>query len=382
MSAIGQGKTDEHDAPHLITVMFRLMAMLRLIPRDKQGLTAQVIRDRLAAVHEDYQVDLRTVQRNLEWIEKKGHETGEWLLRRDGQRPSLWSWPDDFLFTAPAMTPAVALAFLVIEAHLLQLLPKEFALELKPYIELARKTLHASGKAADRRLASWPNKVAILPRQQLLAPTSLQPSILQAIYDALLRDRQLKACYRPLGQDARDYILNPLGLVFRGNTVYLLANNHGPQGKPYPNALQFTLHRFKSAEVLEDAPVDTPANLSLQAELKKGAFGYLREPSPIHLVALFDKEQAQQFLESRLSEDQELADLPDGRIQLAATVDNTWELYWWLMGFGPHVEVLEPDFLRQEIARAAAGMYAIYHADSTAGTGTNTSPHAGSGKKA
>lgn len=216
-------------------------------------------------------------------------------------------------------------------------------------------------ESGQHELASWIEKVAILPRQQVFVPSSIQPDILQAIYDGLLQDRQLKVHYRPLGQDARNYVLNPLGLVFRGNTIYLLANNHSPQGKPYPNALQFVLHRFEKADILQDRPSDSPAHLSLQAELRKGAFGYFKEPSPIHLVALFDKEQAQQFLESRLSEDQEMVNAPDGRVQLSATVTNTKELSWWLMGFGAHVEILEPPSLRQEMAQAVMDMYERYH---------------------
>jgi predicted DNA-binding transcriptional regulator YafY len=52
--------------------------------------------------------------------------------------------------------------------------------------------------------------------------------------------------------------------------------------------------------------------------------------------------------------------LPDGRIQLTATVQETLQLRWWLQGFGDAVEVLKPLHLRKQIAENVQHLAARY----------------------
>ena len=49
-----------------------------------------------------------------------------------------------------------------------------------------------------------------------------------------------------------------------------------------------------------------------------------------------------------LSEDHRTTEQSDGRILVEATVADTSQLRWWLLGFGSQVEVLEPISLREE----------------------------------
>ena len=46
----------------------------------------------------------------------------------------------------------------------------------------------------------------------------------------------------------------------------------------------------------------------------------------------------------------------------SATVPNTAQLRWWLMGFGEGVEVLEPVSLRQEFIDMAQALNIVYQA--------------------
>jgi len=47
-----------------------------------------------------------------------------------------------------------------------------------------------------------------------------------------------------------------------------------------------------------------------------------------------------------------MTELPDGQIQLTATVQETLQLRWWLQGFGDAVEVVSPIHLRMQIAES------------------------------
>ena len=53
--------------------------------------------------------------------------------------------------------------------------------------------------------------------------------------------------------------------------------------------------------------------------------------------------------ETPLSEDQVIEHMQDVRRQVSATVLETRQLVWWLLGFGDGVEVLAPQELREQI---------------------------------
>jgi predicted DNA-binding transcriptional regulator YafY len=50
-------------------------------------------------------------------------------------------------------------------------------------------------------------------------------------------------------------------------------------------------------------------------------------------------------------ESQELEDGPDGSVTLKMSVAPGWELKAWIKGFLPHVSVVKPASLRDEIVR-------------------------------
>ncbi len=52
--------------------------------------------------------------------------------------------------------------------------------------------------------------------------------------------------------------------------------------------------------------------------------------------------------------------LGDGQLQVEATVKDSAQIRWWLMGFGDGVEVLEPQNLRVEFAEIAENMKNLY----------------------
>jgi len=47
-------------------------------------------------------------------------------------------------------------------------------------------------------------------------------------------------------------------------------------------------------------------------------------------------------------------------VQVSATVTETPQLVWWLLGFGGRVEVLKPAGLRQQMVEIAKAMGARY----------------------
>jgi predicted DNA-binding transcriptional regulator YafY len=108
------------------------------------------------------------------------------------------------------------------------------------------------------------------------------------------------------------------------------------------------LHRIQAAEILSEA-ISKPADFDLDDYIASGALGWFPKEN-IRLNAIFTAEVAAHLYETPLSEDQTITELPDSRIQLTATVQETLQLRWWLQGFGDAVEVVRPVHLRRQIA--------------------------------
>jgi predicted DNA-binding transcriptional regulator YafY len=121
------------------------------------------------------------------------------------------------------------------------------------------------------------------------------------------------------------------------------------------------MHRVKSAEMLED-PANLPNGFDLDDYISSGAFGFGGKET-ISLEAVFTNPSGNHLYETRLSTDQVITPLDHDRLKVTATVVNTEQLRWWLLGFGERVEVLAPLELRESIAQTATALANLYHAD-------------------
>ena len=80
----------------------------------------------------------------------------------------------------------------------------------------------------------------------------------------------------------------------------------------------------------------------------------------ISLKVSFTEEAAAHLVETPLSKDQRMIDQGDGWILIEATVQDTAELRWWLLGFGNQLEVKLPIRLRKEMQEIAHKMFNLY----------------------
>jgi predicted DNA-binding transcriptional regulator YafY len=83
-------------------------------------------------------------------------------------------------------------------------------------------------------------------------------------------------------------------------------------------------------------------------------------PRKVKLAILFDRAAPLYPAERPFSDDQRLTRHDARRDRLEATVPNTRYLVAWLRGYGPRVEVLEPEALRSLFATEAAAAHTMY----------------------
>lgn len=81
-----------------------------------------------------------------------------------------------------------------------------------------------------------------------------------------------------------------------------------------------------------------------------GVLGFTLEVGiTLRLCARFTCSAAAHLWESKLSSDHVISEDREGWVRIEATVADTDQLRWWLLGFGAQVEVLGPEELREEI---------------------------------
>lgn len=326
--------------------LLRQWQMLRMIPRYPQKITAKALHEKLQA--EQFDVTKRTVERDLLSLSEMFP-----LVSDERDKPYGWSWSKDApVFNLPGLSHNEALTLAMVEQHLNSLLPSSTLSQLQPYFKAAKQ--HLSNISQNERTRSWLNKVRTVPPSQPLLPPSIKPAVQSTVYEALLADKQLEIKYLKRGEDkAVEYRIHPLAVVQRGSITYLYCRVFD-----YEDLRTLALHRIQSATKLEE-PAKAPPGFSIDDAINSGKFGF-GEGKQIRLEAIFYHGTGDHLFETPLSSDQVLTEFEDGKIRLIATVADTPQLGWWLLGLGDGVEVVKPAVLRKSIAETIAKMQAIY----------------------
>jgi predicted DNA-binding transcriptional regulator YafY len=261
----------------------------------------------------------------------------------DRSRPYGWSWQRDApSFSLPGMSPLQAVVLMTARAHLGNLLPASHMRELQPLFAQARRTLTAT--PLFEAAGPWPDKVALAPTTQALLPPHMDDDVLVAVHEAVYAGHQLQVDYVRRGETApMHYTIHPLGLIQRGPVGYLAARI----GK-HRDVRLLAVHRIRRATAL-DAPVVVPRGFRIDALLPLVGAGFGRGKL-IHLVVRMADHAALHLAGTPLSSDQTISTADaDGFVTVKATVEDTAQLRWWLLGFGDYVDVLRPVSLRREL---------------------------------
>lgn len=324
----------------------RQITMLSLVPRRPPGITTESLRSALAA--RDFDVNLRTIQRDLVKL------SAPFPLVCDESDSPRWHWASHAeAVTLPGHDPVSALSWQLIEQHLQPLLPRSLTDEIQPHFDAAHEFLKATGAGNFHR---WTQRVRILPRSMQLHAPEIPTDVLDAVYQGLLEKRQVEVDYTNRTSEApRRMTLHPLALVVRDSVHYLLATVWD-----FTDIRQLVLHRMSAAKLLEDA-ANEPEAFDLDNYIREGGFDY-SSGERIKLVARFEAYAGKALLETPLTPGQTHEILDDGRIEIRATVNDSQQLRWWLMGFGSGVEVIAPDHLRYDMRKDAEALLSMYKA--------------------
>jgi predicted DNA-binding transcriptional regulator YafY len=325
-----------------MNTLLRFFEILSLIPKEPDKISTPDLFKKLIAAN--YDISYRTLQRDLEKISSSQIFP---LTSTEGTNPIEWFWPKHLpSIQFPLMSVDEALVFKLVEDYLNPLLPLTMSEQLLHYFALADATLKASP------MAEWANKVRIIPNSLALLPAEIDDDVLQVVYSALLKNQKISICHKNSNEPHNQDLISPLGLVFKGNEIYLVAymddmTSHMP------------LHQIESAELLEDKAINC-SGFDFDDYIREGSFEHQKSnKAKLRLIIRVDDQLNEKLSITPLSFDQSILSSANGFI-VEATVQDNLQIRQWLHSQSDSVEIIAPNTLRDEFKQKAERLHKIY----------------------
>lgn len=183
------------------------------------------------------------------------------------------------------------------------------------------------------------------------------PPTLRALQDAIWQGHRLQLTYGRDDGGTSERVVDPLGLVAKGNVWYLIAAVEG-------ELRTYRVSRVQAARITGE-PCVRPIGFDLAAywEDSKARFvtNLPRYPAVVRVDAAILPRLRYGGWFARIEETGEAG--PDGWIRVAIRFETEEEACSFVLGFGPQIEVLDPAALREKVLRAAERIVAVYRRD-------------------
>ena len=174
------------------------------------------------------------------------------------------------------------------------------------------------------------------------------------IQRAITRREALEAVYISFHDTAQIRTrLEPYWLMFYERAWYVIGRS-----TKHRTIRTFKLGRFKSLTP-SGARFKVPHGLSLEKHLGN-AWRLMRGDRSYDVELKFSPLIGPNVAEVNWHKTQRLQWDEDGAVRFFATVDGLDEIIWWVLGYGPEVEVVQPPELRQRVAAMAQRMLDLY----------------------
>jgi predicted DNA-binding transcriptional regulator YafY len=154
--------------------------------------------------------------------------------------------------------------------------------------------------------------------------------------------------------------VRPYHVLLKEGAWYLVAFCHERE-----EVRTFRIDRIKSLNNTPDTFPDPGFNLE---DYFKNSW-QLGRGSPVQIKIQVYPPMARYVRENDWHPSQVKEVLSDGSIILSVTVEGTWEIKKWILGWGQYALVLEPETLRQEIADELEVLLQAYRSDAMIGHG-------------
>jgi predicted DNA-binding transcriptional regulator YafY len=173
---------------------------------------------------------------------------------------------------------------------------------------------------------------------------------LPVLLDALWRERRVRFVYSRVLGEAGERIADPLGLVAKGSTWYLVARI---EDEPRT----YRVSRMREAEILEQ-PASRMAGFDLTAYWERSAAEF-REKLPRYYATFRASPEVMQWVRYRGWRLEE--EVSEGEsVRLRMRFDTEEEAVQFALSFGGRIEAIEPPELRAKVLAGALAIAAVY----------------------
>jgi predicted DNA-binding transcriptional regulator YafY len=227
----------------------------------------------------------------------------------------------------------------------------------------------AAERALDKLMAALPvslREQAASIRQRLHVDTTgwggvpENLSMLPIVQEAVSRDRKLAIRYWPAGGERVERTVDPLGLVAKGGTWYLVART--PAG-----FRTYRVSRIEDARLL-DKPAERPADFDLAAYWKAST-EELRKKARYEATLYLEPSAAQALRTWRTTSPAAAVESDaEGWVTLRVQFEDEEQARFIVLGLAPRVDVIAPASLRDRVAAdVAAAMERLVRKPSLSG---------------
>jgi predicted DNA-binding transcriptional regulator YafY len=221
--------------------------------------------------------------------------------------------------------------------------------------KLAASAERAMSKLMAAMPASLRDQAATMRQRLYVDPTGWRGTTenlaaLPIVQEAVSRDRVLKMDYRAPGKPVSERTVNPLGLVAKGTTWYLVAAT--------PAGLRtFRVSRIDKPVAL-DRTFERPPRFDLATAWKESTEAYRTVRR--YEASLRADPAAAESLRTWCRVTGETKDA-DGQVTIRVNFNDIDEARFLILGLGAGVEVIEPAELRDRVAATIKAMFARLH---------------------
>ena len=229
-------------------------------------------------------------------------------------------------------------------------------LGLKHEADAAMIKLQASLPAGSRQHADFARQRILVDTRGWRDPAE-SVACLPVLLDALWRERQVRFVYARVLGEPGERTADPLGLVAKGSTWYLVAR---------VDRLQDELRTYRVSRIREAAILDQPASglagFDLAAYWERSAAEF-RDKLPRYYATFLASRAVMQWVRYRgWRLEEEIADAADGQsVRVRLRFDTEEEAIQFALSFGGQIEAIEPPELRAKVLAGAQAIVERYH---------------------
>ncbi len=178
--------------------------------------------------------------------------------------------------------------------------------------------------------------------------------ILADLQKAAIEGRRISVAYDLYSEGGvKQYTLDPYQIYFKRRALYLDAYSVEEKG--------YRVYRVNRIKRLQALPMIVPRRTDYSFSSRhRDSFSVFIGDTVEKVKIRFSKKLATYIKETCWHLSQKISDQKDGSIIFEVEVSGPKEVGWWVMQWGAEAEVLEPNHLRDEVAKTATGIARIY----------------------